>query len=184
MRPFAAVFLCCLAALVLPPPAAAVQRSPPVEGGARVRLHARGLGGPLVGTVTAAEPDTLIVRLDGEGAGLIVPIDSIIKMHVRGERDLTPEGIGVGALAGALLAVVASPDWVDEYGECELPCLAYEISPDVGTRVTVLGLLGAVLGGVAGSQARVPTWRRVRVERVRVVPVSTGGVGLGVTLPF
>jgi hypothetical protein len=171
--------------MVLAHPAAALQRAAPVNAGARIRLLARGVDGLLVGTVTAAESDTLIVRVDGEGAGLIVPVDSILRLDVWGERAKVLEGVGVGVLGGVLLALVASPHWVDEYGECTTaPCLAYEISPNVGTRVAALSAVGALVGGIVGSKDRTSTWRSVRLQRVGVAPVSAGRLGVGVTLSF
>jgi hypothetical protein len=169
-------------------PAAALQRRVVVEPGARVRVQARSLGGPLIGTVRAAEPDTLVVRVDGEGAGLIVPVDSIIWLAVRRERAQTLEGAGAGALAGSLLAVTAHPGWAEDDEDCEgwgaAPCIAYEISPRLGTRLAVLIPLGVVVGAIAGSQSRTATWRSVRLERVGLAPVSGGRVGVGVTLSF
>ncbi len=141
--------VCLLAALTLPRAAWSAQ-APLLEPGARVRLYAPSLGGRLTGTLVAWESDTLVVRVDGEaeGLGLVVPADSVTRLDVsRGKRPMTLEGAGVGMLGGALLALIASPDWVDENGECTLACLAYEVSPHLGTRVAVLSLLGALLGG-------------------------------------
>ena len=182
MRPIQPV-LSLLALLTLPDCAPGAQ-APLLEPGARVRLSARGLGGQLTGTLVAWEFDTLVVRVDGEGLGLIVPRDSITRIDVRGERPMILEGVGVGVLGGALLGLIASPDWVDENGECMLACLAYEVSPDVGTRVAVLSVLGAVLGGLAGSGVKADTWTPVRLERLNVGPAPGGGLALGVRFSF
>jgi hypothetical protein len=178
MRPIRPVLL-FFAALTLPRLAPGAQ-APLLEPGARVRLNAPGLGGRLTGTLVAWESDTLVVRVDGEGLGLIVPRDSITQIEVGGKRPMTLEGVGLGLLGGTLLALIASPDWVDENGDCTLPCLAYEVSPDAGTRVVVLSLLGALLGGLAGAATKVDTWTPVRLERLDVGPAPGGGLALGV----
>src|SRR6266545_2392691 len=141
--------------------------SSPPSSAERVRLNAPGLGGPVTGTLVAWESDTLFVRVEGDAAGLtlMLPADSVTRLDVRRERAMTLEGLGIGLLAGTLLAVVASPDWVDDNGECTtLPCVAYKVSPNVGTRVEVLGLLGAFVGGIVGSSAKKVTWAPVQVD--------------------
>jgi hypothetical protein len=161
--------LCCLALLAAPPSAWCATQGPRVQPGARIRFDAPSLGGRLTGTLVAWESDTLVVMVDGqaEGLGLIVAADSVTRLEVGSERPMTVEGMGVGLLAGALLAVVASPDWVDDNGDCTTaPCLAYKVSSDLDTRVTVLSLVGALLGGIAGSETKTHTWAQVRLDRV------------------
>src|SRR5438128_7822577 len=109
-------FACCLAALAVSRPALCAQAPPPrLEPGARVRLEVSSLG-RITGTLVAWEPDTLVVREDGqaEGLRLIILADSVSRIDVRRERRMTLEGAGVGLLVGTLLAVTAATDWVDE----------------------------------------------------------------------
>jgi hypothetical protein len=152
-----------------------------------VRFDAPSLGGRLTGTLVAWESDTLVVNVDGdpEGLGLVVPADSLTRLDVWRERRMTLEGLGLGLLAGTLLAVVASPDCVDEYGESTLAaCLAYKVSPRLDTRVAVLAGVGALLGVMVGSETKRRTWAPVRLEQLRVGPGPGGGLAFGVSISF
>ncbi|HVH66373.1 MAG TPA: hypothetical protein VM716_00750 [Gemmatimonadales bacterium] len=156
-----------------------------LEPGARVRFDAPSLGGRLTGTLVAWESDTLVVRVDGDSPGLIVPVDSVTRIDVRRERRMTLEGAGVGLLAGALLALAASPDWLDENGDCTTPeCLAYKVSPHLDTRLAVLGGVGALLGMIVGSEGRTATWTRVHLKHLNVGATRVGGLALGVSMSF
>ncbi len=161
-----------------------------LEPGARVRLEVSSLG-RITGTLVAWEPDTLVVREDGqaEGLRLIILADSVSRIDVRRERRMTLEGAGVGLLVGTLLAVTASPDGVDENGDCTpLACLAYKVSPKLDTRIAVLGLVGALVGALAGvivgSETKTHTWSRVPLERLDVGPAPGGGLAFGVRISF
>lgn len=170
--------------LPLPLLGAQARRVPPGE---RVRLEARTLGGQVTGTLVAWECDTLFVRVEGDAAGLtlMLPADSVTRLDVRRERAMTAEGLALGLLAGALLAAVASPDWVDENGECTtLPCVAYKVSPNLGTRVEVLGLIGAFVGGIVGATTKKVTWAPVPLERLQVGRAPDGGLAVGVRISF
>ena len=178
-----APLLCVLALAGGPRPGWGAQ-APLLEPGTRVRVQAPGLGGRLTGTLVAWESDTLIVRVDGEGLGLIVPRDSVVRIDVEKGRRMIAEGVLLGGLAGALLALVASPESRDENGECDLPCHAYEVSPDLGKRVTILSLVGVVVGGIAGAGSEKRTWVPVDLDRVGVGPATGGGLALGVRISF
>ncbi len=174
-------------AVLCAPRAAACAQARRVAPGERVRLDAPGLGGRVTGTLVAWESDTLFVRVEGDAAGLtlMLPADSVTHLDVRRERGMTLEGLSIGLLAGTLLAVVASPDWVDDNGECTtLPCAAYAVSPNVGTRVEVLGLLGAFVGGIVGSTAKKATWAPVQLDGLQVGRAPDGGLAVGVRLSF
>lgn len=178
--------LCCLAVLAVSRPAVCSQ-APRLKPGARVRFDAPSLGGRITGTVLAWESDTLVVSVDGDpaGLGLVVPADSVTRIDVRRERAMTAEGVVIGLLGGSLLAVIASPDWVDENGECTpLACLAYKVSPRLDTRVAVLGGVGALLGAIVGSETKTRSWVPVHLERVGVSPGPDGGLALGVRISF
>jgi hypothetical protein len=135
----------------------------------------------------AWEPDTLVVSEDGqaEGLRLIILADSVSRIEVRRQRRMTLEGLGVGLLAGTLLAVAASPDSVDEDGNCTpLVCLAYKVSPNLDTRIAVLGLVGALAGVIVGSETKTHTWSPVQLERLVAGPAPGGGLALGVRISF
>jgi hypothetical protein len=74
----AVALLCSLALLAVSRPAVCTQ-APPLKPGARVRLEAPSWRGALTGTLVVWEYDTLVVRVDGDAAGLslIVPADSL-----------------------------------------------------------------------------------------------------------
>lgn len=135
----------------------------------------------------AWESDTLVVTVDGDAPGLalIVPADSVIRIDVRRERRMTLEGMGLGVLAGTLLAVVASPDLVDDNGNCTTAaCLAYKVSPHVETRIAVLGVVGALLGSIVGSSTKTVTWANLPLERLNVGVTQDRGLALGATFSF
>ena len=177
----------CLALLVVahPRPAACAQAHR-LDPGARIRFDVPSLGDRMSGTLVRWTADTLVVSVDGDAPGLalMVPTDSVARIDLREEHDMTVEGIGLGALAGALLALVASPDLVDDEGNCTIACLAYDVSPHVDTRIAVLSLTGAVLGAIVGSGARRVTWTTVHQKQVLVAPTSDGGLALGFQIRF
>jgi hypothetical protein len=162
-------------------------QAPRLEPGSRIRFDARSLGGRLIGTLVAWESDTLVVKVDGDAEGLhtIVPADSVTRLDVRGERRMTLEGAALGLLGGTLLALVADPSWLDENGDCTtLPCLAYEVSPNLDTRVAVLSVAGTLLGTIIGSETKRATWATVPLQGLRVGPTQDGGLALGVRISF
>jgi len=54
-------------------------------------------------------------------------------------------------------------------------CRAYDISPNLDTRMAVLGLTGAVLGAIVGAGAKSASWVAVPLH---------SGVTVGVSLSF
>jgi hypothetical protein len=150
-------------------------------------LDAPSQGGHLTGTLIAVESDTLVVREDGqaEGLRLIIVTDSISRLEVRRARSMALEGAGLGLLAGTLAALAADPNWVDENGECTtLPCVAYEVSPHLDTRLAVLGLVGTLAGVIAGSAEKTYTWSHVPLERLQVGHAPGGGLTFGMRISF
>jgi hypothetical protein len=185
MRPLVAL-VCCCAVLLLPRPAEGVQ-SPRLDAGARIRFDAPSLGGRLTGTLVEWVVDTLVVRVDGYALGLalIVPADSVTRLEVRRERPMTLESAVAGVLAGTLIALAASPDAVDEDGDCTtLECLAYKASPHLDTRIAVFGVTGALLGAIAGSGEKTVTWTEVPLKRLSIGGTPDGGLALGVRISF
>lgn len=185
MRSLAAL-VWCLAALAATRPAVG-QRVAGLGPGARIRLEAPSLGGQLTGTLVGWEFDTLRVRVDGDtpGLALIVPAGSVTRLDVRRERRMTLEGTGLGVLAGTLLALAASPEVVDEDGNCTtLECLAYHVSPRLETRLAVLGVTGALLGTIVGSETKTARWATVPWPRLSVGATPDGGLSLGVRISF
>lgn len=187
-----AVLVLCPALLTFARPAECAQTPAPpppprVKPGARIRFDAPNLGDRQTGTLVRWELDTLVVSVDGDAPGLalMVPVDSVSRIDVRHERRLTLEGAGLGVLAGTLVAVVASPDIVDENGKCTtLECLAYHVSPHMDTRVAVLSGVGLLLGTIVGSESKHASWTTVHLKQVNVGATPEGGLLLGVTFSF
>ena len=152
-------------------------QSPRLEPGSRIRFDAANLGLRLTGRMVRLEPAAMVVALDGDAPGLsvIVPTDSISALAVRSERRMIAEGVLIGSLAGAAVGALASPDWVDEDGDCTILCMAYEVSPNVDTRMAVLGVAGAVLGAIVGAGTKTGSWIAVPLR---------GELALGVRLSF
>jgi hypothetical protein len=181
-----AVLVWCAALLPLarPRPAECTQAHR-VEPGARIRFDALSLGNQFIGTLVSWESDTLVVQVDGDAndLSLLVHADSVTRLDVRRERRMAPEGMALGALAGALLALVASPDWVDENGDCTtFECIAYHVSPQLDKRLGLLTATGAVLGTILGASTKTPTWVRVPVQRLAIGATRDGGLMLGANL--
>lgn len=119
------------------------------------------------------------------GLTLILPADSTALLEVRGERAMTLEGAALGLLGGTLLALVASPDCVDENGESTLPeCLAYKVSPNLDTRLTAFGLVGTLIGVIVGSETKTNTWLPVHLNGLDIHAPPGGGIALGVRISF
>ena len=151
-----------------------------IQAGSRVRLRARALGqGRVVATVLASESDTLVLKPDGEAAGLIVPWDSVADLEIGRWKTHELEGAVAGLLAGLLAAAAAGPC---DYDDCtlgeDLLEAEYKIMPDFGTRAFVLGGLGLFLGAILGSDVKTEAWRPV------VLPKGGGSVSLGLSFSF
>ena len=174
MRRLAAVW--CLVLLSLTRPAECTQ-SPRIEPGSRIRFDAANLGFRLTGRMVRFEPAAMVVALDGDAPGLsvMVPTDSISALAVHHERRMVAEGVLIGSLAGVAIGALASPDWVDDEGDCTILCMAYEVSPNADTRMAVLGLAGAVLGAIVGAETKTSSWIAVPLQ---------AQLALGVRLSF
>jgi hypothetical protein len=150
-------------------------------------VDAPSLGERMTGTLVSWESDTLTVSLDGDAPGLALRVatDSLTRMDVRRERRLTLEGAGLGIVAGVLVALAADPDWVDENGNCTtLACIAYEVSPNLDTRLGVLSGVGALLGIIVGSETRSARWVPVPLRRLSIGATQDGGLAFGVRIAF
>lgn len=184
MRP-AVALLSYFVLLTRPAPAFGTQTRP--LPGARIRFETTSLEGRLAGTLVDWEEDTLLVNVDGysRGLALIVPVDSLRQLEAMTERPLTLEGLGLGIVAGTVVAFIASPDVLDENGDCTtIECIAYQVSPDLDARIAVLSGVGAVLGTIAGALTKVDTWVAVPFKRVEIGPTRDGGLALGMRISF
>jgi hypothetical protein len=169
----------------------AAQRAAPVVAGTRVRLDVPALGARLViGSVLAAEADTIVLAPDGEGAGLIVPLAGVRRLEVGHRRTHAVEGAVVGLLAGIVAGAVAQPCEDDpETGEpCSLGDLAlsipYALVPEVESRMTILALAGMIAGGILGGNVTTERWRPVALDGLLLGVAPAGGNGVAVGLRF
>lgn len=182
-----ALLVWCSSSLLIARPAECAQQAARLSPGARIRFDAAGFGYFLTGTLVRWEVDTLVVQLDGDAPGLalIVPEDSLWRLDVRRERTMAAEGAVLGGLAGTVLAVIASPDVLDEDGNCTtLECITYQVSPKVETRIGVLAGVGVLVGVIVGSQTKIVTWSPVPLQRLTVGSTPNGGLALGVRISF
>jgi hypothetical protein len=185
MRRLAALVGCSTLLLIARP--AECAQGARLSPGARIRFDAASYGYQMTGTLVRWEVDTLVVQVDGDAPGLalIVPADSLSRLDVRHERTMAAEGALLGGLAGTLLAVVASPDVLDENGKCTtLECLAYQVSPRVDTRIGVLAGVGFLVGIIVGSETKHVTWSSLPLQRVTVGSTPNGGLAMGVRISF
>ena len=181
-----AALVWCSTLVLIARPAQCTQGARPGPG-ARIRFDAASFGYQMTGTLVRWEVDTLVVQVDGDAPGLalIVPQDSVSRLDVRRERTMAAEGALLGGLAGTVLALLASPEVLDENGNCTtLECLAYQVSPKVDTRIGVLAGVGVLVGLIVGSETKIVTWSPVPLQRLTIGSTSNGGLALGVRLSF
>jgi hypothetical protein len=182
-----ATLVWCSTSLLIARPAECAQQATRLNPGVRIRFDAASFGDQMTGTLVRWEVDTLVVQVDGDAPGLalMVPEDSVSRLDVRRERTMAAEGAVLGGLAGTLLAVLASPDVLDDNGNCTtLECLAYQVSPKVETRMGVLAGLALVVGIIVGSETKIVSWSPVPLQRLTVGSTPNGGLALGVRISF
>jgi hypothetical protein len=129
--------------------------------GKRVRLQT-GSSTPLVGVVTNADSDSLLLQTSKQGGAFRVSREDILALEVsRGVRRQTVLGLIGGALAWAtVVGIYAAFDTLDESG--------------VGEPLFIGGMVA--VGGIVGSQFAAERWEQVPVSAVsvRVVPRRRG----------
>lgn len=182
-----ATLVWCSTSLLIARPAECAQQATRLNPGVRIRFDAASFGYQMTGTLVRWEVDTLVVQVDGDAPGLalIVPADSLSRLDVRRERTMAGEGAVLGGLAGTVLAFIASPDVLDDNGNCTtLECQAYQVSPKVDTRIGVLAGLGVLLGIIVGSETKIVSWSPVPLQRLTVGSTPNGGLALGVRISF
>ena len=172
MRRLIAVW--CLALLLSLTRPAQCTQSPRIAPGSRIRFDAANLGAGLTGRMVRLEPTALVVALDGDAPGLavMIPTDSVSALAVHHERRMVAEGLLIGSLAGVAVGALASPDWVDDDGNCTILCRAYDVSPNVDTRMAVLGLAGALVGTIIGAGTKTSSWVVVPLQNKLALGVS------------
>jgi len=142
-----------------------------------------------IGTLQGRRDDDIVIRVESPETELAVPVKSVVRIEAsRGMQgcagDGAAAGLGVGAVAGVLLGVVACSQ-----GDCEG-------TPGEGrgdekiTIIALVGVLGAVvgagIGAVVGSQMSCEHWETIRIKDL---PYGEGlrqedGIRLGFALPM
>lgn len=181
----------CLVGLGVAPAssrALALQTVDSLPRGATIRLVAPAVApGTLTATVLMAEHDTLILKVPGEAAGLVVPLAGVERLELYRGRRSEPAAIVGASVAGLALGAgagwLAGPSLCDpEDDSWQVFCGSEHSARTIGA--VVFGLVGAV---AAGSLAGRPheRWQSIALERLRIGAGPHGaGVSLGLSLSF
>jgi hypothetical protein len=156
------------------------QVHPTVEPGARVRVTAPDQSmEELIGTfLTLSDGSMQFASVSGDEPRTI-SLSSITRLDVsRGRKSHPWRGAGVGFLAGALAGAIigsgSGADW-------DLPA---EHAALLGAGF--LGLVGTVVGAVAGLSIKTERWEEVPLDqpRVSLAPQRDGRLGFGLAVMF
>ena len=175
-----------LVAAMLGPGAALEAQTAPLSPGARVRVTTSGPSpSRQVGSVLELREDSLVIRPDGRADSLAIPLARVTDIELsRGLRTQGRRGLGVGFLVGAGAGVLIGLTDGDDPPGAFFSFSAEEKALMAGS---MLGVAGAVVGGLVGLVSRTEKWSRVPLGaatgRVGVAP-RPGGVGLSVSLRF
>ena len=162
--------------------AASADEPVPVPRGSRVRVGAPDrLRAPVIGTLVAADAETLMLTGTPSGESVSLPRASVASFELsrgRPRKVLRDAGVGllVGAGLGALLAAGAHED-----------NFLFSQSEEALIGGIAFGTLGGALGLVVGIFDRgSERWTEIEASRVRVViaPHSGGALQIGVSAGF
>lgn len=170
----------------------AQQMTTPVVGDrVRIKADARTLaGGSTIGTLVSTSEDSVVI--DADGGLLYIPAASVRRLDVsRGRRNRGTgllRGAGGGLLIGGVAgAVIGAATYEECRSEEFLGCLLSPTSPAESAMWGgfVVGVVGAVIGGVVGLASPGERWQRTSwAQSVSVVPAAGGGMGLSVRKSF
>lgn len=159
--------------------AALAQAPAPVDVGSRVRVTAPSLDlMEAVGTVQQVSADGVLVQFEAPRRLVTLDRSTVTSMEVSvGQRRAIGKGIGVGLLVGAgsgALIGLASGD--DDPGLIAFSAEEKALALGLG-----LGLIGGVVGLIAGAAHRSDVWAPARTQEAGIAirpRVSSDGVGL------
>lgn len=189
MAPWVAALI--LAFLPLAAAAQATTAHVTVPGaGTRVRLLLTQPVSEMVGRVMSSDGDTVVVKTDGDGNTIAVPMVRVTRVDVSGgTRTHRLHGTGVGFLGGATIGALAG---LASYRapRCGSGSICLDFGPEVAAMggAATGGVLGAVVGLLVGSTST-ELWDPVAGTphagaRVGIAPSSRGGVVLTASLTF
>ncbi len=176
--------------MTAPAVARAVQAAGALPTGTTIRVVAPAVApGTLTATVLGLDHDTLLLKVPGEAAGLVVPLAVVERLEVyRGRTSGVATMLG-GGVAG--LAVGGAAGWVLGPALCEAAddpddpsCPGESVRTQRVVGAVVLGLLGSAYGVAVGARHRHERWQSVALERLRIGTSPGGGVALSLSLPF
>jgi hypothetical protein len=163
-----------------------VAAASPLTPGATIRVVAPAVApGTLTATVLAADHDTLVLKVEGEAAGLLVPLDGVTRVQIYRGRRSDPAAAAGGAILG--LAIGAGAGWLVGPSLCDPnddsgQTFCSSTTTRERTRgAVVFGVIGALTGGMIAGDRR-ERWETIVLERVRVSPGPSGGVAVSVSL--
>jgi hypothetical protein len=174
------------AVLTLSLASGAVASAEPAAGAERVRLalktpSGKRLSGRIVGDLVASGPETLTVRAGGREVVVkraeISRMERSLGRHSRAVGGLRGAaiGAGIGAVLGAGIGLLSGDDPepvrdcppYDGFGFIVPPCgplFTFSAQDKAAIDGTVLGVLGAVAGGIGGAVAPGERWQRQRAD--------------------
>lgn len=153
----------------------------PVPPGARVRVTAPSLVGPLIANYLEMRGDTVVLVEDRAGQGLwSIPYNEIRSLHlsVGSKRNHGPyivRGVVLGGGGGALLGMLFAATFEPSDSTKKFKRL---------TTGAVAGGIGAVVGGVIASRFSTENWSPIALGRRMSVLPSRNGAALRFDFTF
>jgi hypothetical protein len=151
--------LAAIGSALLAMPVSAQSASPAavvLDSGTRIRVTVASTLHSVTGVIVATRFDSLVVRPDGSGSMMAVPLAQVLRLEVStGERTTTRRGavvgLGWGALAGLIVGGVTyrKPDCTGSF-----ICIDLGPGPDMVVGAGIGGLAGLAVGALIGSRAK------------------------------
>ena len=135
----------------------------PLESGSRVRIQTAVFNKPKIGTVVAAQGDTLVFRAPKDATANPIGVNDITRLDIsQGSHTRRLRGLLIGFTAGA---VVAGAIGAATYKESTcFACIDFGRWGDAALLGTFGGMIGSIAGLVVGS-SQTETWVPVALPR-------------------
>ncbi|MGH7713648.1 MAG: hypothetical protein ACREOG_20350 [Gemmatimonadaceae bacterium] len=153
----------------------------PVPPGARVRVTAPSLVGPLIANYLEMRADTVVLVEDRAGQGLwSIPYSELRSLHlsIGQKRNHGPyifRGAAIGAAGGFLIGVLTAASFQPSDTSKKFKRV---------TTGAVVGGIGALLGGIVGSRFTTENWSPISLTRRMSFTPSPHGAGLRIDVSF